>query len=449
MLTREAVKPILKERNVKAFCIKFFNFNPTKKQEEIIRTIAYQEHNRVVISCMTRYGKTRCVAIGVCLYILLSNNKKIILVSPILKQTSILRNYIAEHITECSLFDDLIEIEYKDIDRIKKEFSKSRLTFKNGCELQILSAEGTAERLMGFGGNLIIVDESCLIEPEVYRTKISRMLGDSPDSILIEIGNPWRRGTHFEEHWNNSSFHRIHVDYKTALEEGRITELFLKEQEELLTPIEFTILYKSEFPEESEDSLISHKHIEAAVNRFQNIKDADLVIGADIADKGMDKTVIIKAKERDNHYLVLNIYSEAKSENTAVAGRIIAMQEPEYIQAINIDSIGVGIGIISMIREKLTNKSCKLTACNFGMAANDKRFLNKKAEMYFRLKSLFEQGMISIPDHEQLKKELTSMRWEHTSAGKIKIIDPERSPDFADALVYTIWKTSSNNYSIH
>ena len=66
---------------------------------------------------------------------------------------------------------------------------------------------------MGWGGDLVILDESCLITEEVYRSKISRMLGDNPDSMLVEIGNPWNRLNQMWKHWNDPIFTKFHIPY--------------------------------------------------------------------------------------------------------------------------------------------------------------------------------------------------------------------------------------------
>ena len=235
---------ILRTKDVYVLAKALFNFELTKTQEEIVQTIAFSDHNRVVICCMTRYGKTRCTAIGILLYILLNKDKRILLLAPRFDQTSILRNYMAEGIMECPLLIDMLDLDYETkAEHLKKEISRKRITFKNGCELIVLSAEGTAERLMGFGADLLIIDESCLISYEVFRSKISRMLGDSPESILIEIGNPWSRDNQFYEHWIDSKFKKIHIGYEIALREGRVSPVFLEEQKQLLTSTEFQVLY--------------------------------------------------------------------------------------------------------------------------------------------------------------------------------------------------------------
>lgn len=434
-----------KEHNAAALSEYYFGYELSPTQADIVRTIAWSESKRTVISCMTRYGKTRSVAIAILLYILMNKNKRILLLAPSQSQTTILRNYVAEMITRSSKFSSLLT--HATGASLQSEVSKTRITFINGCELITLTAEGKAERLMGWGGDLIVMDESCLINHEVYRSKISRMLGDNPESILVEISNPWHVNNQFYEHWTSPEFTKIHVGYETALQEGRIDLQFLEEQRENLTPIEFQVLYESDFPDESDDGIFNYGRIKEALIP-KKVK-GEIILGCDVADKGTDRTVIMTARTDGLTYNIEDIYSEAKSENTDISGRLVKMQEEKIAMSINVDSIGIGVGVVSMLKENVKNRHCEIISCHFGQKARDtKRFANKKAEMYFRLKDLFDQGMIHIPEHKQLIKELLSMRWVHTSAGKIKIIDPDRSPDFADALVYTTWRQNRGTYAI-
>ena len=439
----------------------------TPIQEEIVRSIAFPDNNRIVISCMTRYGKSWSVAQAVLLYILDHPNQRILLIAPIDKQTAIIRNWVSEFIMRSPQHIQILDIDATGADRLKAEVSKNRITFKNGCSLQMLSAEGTAERLMGFGGDLIVLDESCMINYEVYRMRISRMLGDNPNSILVEIGNPWDRNNQMYEHWIDPSFKKIHVGYQTALAEGRATELFIEEQRKLLTPIEFSVLYEAEFPEEAEDSIFNYKKVQWASKSPIEIKEGRRIISCDVADKGKDFTVVMWGIEHEGFYDVKEIYSEATSENMQIVGKIVDWYHTKGAELINVDTIGVGVGVVSRLKEVLSedilNGRVRVQPCHFGMGvgaigketkpsigdkmidrkaiSEKKRFLNRKAEQYFRLRELFLEEQIKIPEHKELISQLMKMRWELTSAGKIHIIDPEdKSPDQADALCYFVWK---------
>jgi len=433
----EHLASLIRSKKVKEICRLFFDHEPTGKQEEIIRSIAYQENKRIVISAFTRYGKTLSVAIGVLLYILFNGNKRILIIAPIYDQANILRNYIAENILKCSVLMDLLEAEVSGVERIKKEVSKKRLTFKNGCELMILSAEGEAKRLLGWGGDLIILDEACLIDFEVYRQKISRMLGDNPDAILVEIGNPWNKNNQFYEHWIDPNFRKIHIDYKVGLREGRIKEDYVEEQRRLLTPIEFKVLYEAEFPEESEDQLIKYEWIQKAINRdlTKEIEGGEKIAGLDVAEKGIDLTVLTIGIMKNNHHKIERIIHWSKLDTMQTVGRTIQYIDKAY--KVNVDATGIGAGVEARLRE-MGYRTRRIIGGE-GPDMERERFLNKKAQNYWRLRTLFEEGRIQIPNHRDLISQLTKIRYELTSSGKIKIIDPEdKSPDFADSLCYAV-----------
>jgi hypothetical protein len=244
----------------------------TAGQLRIVGCVLDEQVQRLIISCMTRYGKTRVVAIALLLYILEHHNKKILIIAPTIDQTNIIRNYISEMIanntTLCNLVD---QPTHSGPEHLKSEMSKKRLTFKNGCELITLTAHGEenskdpGKQLMGFGGDIVVLDEACLIMDEVYTSRISRMLGDSPDSKLITIVNPWKITNFAFKQWQNPLFKKVHVDWKQALDEGRITETYLKEQKQLLSDYEWTVLYESKWSTESEDTLIRYDWIQRAI----------------------------------------------------------------------------------------------------------------------------------------------------------------------------------------
>ena len=262
----ELEKEALKNKNVKYLCKYHFNFDLTEGQEEIVRIISFAEHKRISINAYTRYGKTRAVALGISLYIIYNTNKKIALIAPQREQTDILREYIAECIIASKRLRDLVEIDKtRDIQSLKKEASRNRQTFKNGCEYRIFSAYREAYRLMGFGAHLIVKDETALISRKAS-SKIARMLGDDPENaVLIEITNPWDRDTVAYDHWTNPEWYKIHIDYRQGIKEGRTTKEFIEEQRKELTPMEFKVLYESEYPEDPEDTLIRWEWIQKAL----------------------------------------------------------------------------------------------------------------------------------------------------------------------------------------
>jgi len=209
-------------------------------QQQILRHVLDPACRRLVISCMTRYGKTLFVAIGLLLHIcrtpieLHPKPKRIVIIAPTRDQTRILRGYINQIITQNNHLSSLLdEPKGASSKRLHSERSKNRLTFKNGWEIITLTAhageneQNPAPNLMGHGGDIIILDEACLIHQSVYTSRISRMLGDdAANSKLVIVMNPWNKNNFAHTAWNDPSFTKIHVDWRQALFEGRTTQAY-------------------------------------------------------------------------------------------------------------------------------------------------------------------------------------------------------------------------------
>ena len=182
-----------------------------------------------------------------------------------------------------------------------KEASRRRMTFSNGAEYRVMSAEGKADRIMGFGANVVVPDEACLINKTAW-VKTTRMLGDDPDnSIMIVLVNPWDTDNQAYDYSLNPKFDITHIDYKQGIKEGRTTKEFIDERIEEYggeDTLEFTVLYKSLFPEMSKDALFSgnwfKKAFETKFTLWQEV--LKLRKGIMIADKIDDRITSLKLK---------------------------------------------------------------------------------------------------------------------------------------------------------
>ncbi|RLF66035.1 MAG: hypothetical protein DRN30_02885 [Thermoplasmata archaeon] len=429
-------------RNVKSTVKFLFNIELTKTQRKIVEDILKKKHRRIIILAMTRYGKTFTIAIASILYAVLNPGSKIVIVAPRGDQGRILMDYVYNLLSESKHLKGLLPLSMKvEEDMLKKEFTKSRLTLLNKSEIRILSAHGKGEQLLGFGADLLIIDESCLIPDEVYRMMILRMLGENPDSILVEIGNPVKRN-HFFDSWNDPKYKRYKIDWRVALEEGRVREEFIEEMRQKMTEVEFKIMYEAEFPDESENSLLSFSDIERAINQEEPEGEFVYEIGVDVARFGCDYTVITIIKNYDDEfYSIEDIIHFSKQDTMQTVGKIIELYNKYKPVSIKVDEIGIGAGVVDRLKEQ----GLPVRGFNAGRPApktfKGKRFQNLKSYVAWRLRELFKEGKIKIPRHKNLIDELVKIEYELTSTGKIKIKDPEdKSPDFFDSLLIAIWK---------
>ena len=407
----------------------------TPGQLKIIGSVLDPQVKRLSVTAMTRYGKTQSVSTALLLQGLGKTKKvkRMILASPTIDQTHILRNYVAEQISNDYTLQDNVDMPSRgSAEHLKKEMSKKRLTFKTNWELLTLTAHGKGEQLMGFGGDIVVLDEACLISDEVYTSKISRMLGDNPEAKLIELVNPWHRHNFAWRHWQNPNFKHIHIDWRQALREGRVTETFIEEQRKELSEYEFKVLYESIFAEESEDTLIRWNWIQYGTTNKLEIPKPYIVWGLDVAERGRDLTILTKAETNGIQFKQLEIHTLKTIETMDTANAVSAIV-PKTDQ-INVDSIGIGAGVFSRLQE-LGHKTVSVRVSQSPTSQND-RFLNQKAQRYWRLRAVFENKLIEILNNKRLIHELSQMRYEFTSTGKIRIISPEdKSPDYSDSLM--------------
>lgn len=247
--TKKLVENLFKDKQGKPIVL-------TPSQKEIFDLIFFKKYPYNQIIAFTRYGKSFVTALAVltrCAF----KPEKWAIIAPTEKHAKIVMNYVIEHIFDNEFFLKKLQLEEGEtLERLRRERSKRRITlkiFKNDSfsEIFILSAFSTKEdplkSLLGFGAENIILDESSLIDDKVY-AGVLRMLGDSPNPFLLEIGNPLKKN-HFWETFNNPLFRKIVIDYKKGLEEGRITP----EQVELMKKQPFfDVLYECKWPSESE-----------------------------------------------------------------------------------------------------------------------------------------------------------------------------------------------------
>lgn len=224
----------------------------TPSQQKLFELILYKKHSFNQIIAFTRYGKSFITALAVLSRCVLTPEKWAI-VAPTEKHAKIIMNYVIEHIFDSDFFVSKLQLEEgESLERLRRERSKRRITLKiygsnKLSEIFILSAHSTKEdplkSLLGFGAENVILDESSLIDDKVY-VGVLRMLGDSKEPFLLEIGNPVKKN-HFWETFNNPQFQKTIIDYKLGLKEGRITE----EQVELMKKQPFfDVLYECKFP---------------------------------------------------------------------------------------------------------------------------------------------------------------------------------------------------------
>ena len=413
-------------------------------QEEIVKEITQPVNRRVIICCSTQAGKSLSTAAGILLSAILHDNERIVIVSHSIKQAKIIYDYVINFLVNNPYFKEFINYEAVDAEKLKKELSREKMTFKNGSSIKILSAGGIGkgEGLLGHSADKLIIDESGSIDDDVYNQKILRMLGAQTEvnKQLIEIGTPHVKN-HFFKSWNDPDFKKIRINWKMAVEQKRLDEEFVIKQKEIMSQMEFKMWYEAEFPEESEDSLFRDKWLQDARNSALTLdpeQTSKKYIGLDVAEMGIDLTVACSVIKQNGIWFVQEPQAWGKKDTMVTSGKVKEIADNFIPEKINVDSNGVGAGV----KDRLVELGFKCNGFKAGMSPttekDKERFANLKAQGYWKLRDLFENGKIVMSKNNKLYGELGLMRYEFTSNRKIRIVDPSKSPDFADALMLAV-----------
>lgn len=471
-IIQTAINKAIKNKDTKFLCKILFDEEITPLQELLIRKVAFclqLNIKRLSVSAMTRWGKSYCVSRGIALFLMMEKNKKVFFIGPKTEQALILRDYMTELVFKCPALFNLTDLEKGKDEKAKKESSRKRVTMsKMDNEYRVFSAEGDANRLMGHGlgdgGGILVLDEATLIRNDV-RAKISRMMGDNPDkAVILELFNPWTRDSKAFEHTQDPNWEYIHIGYEEAIRDGRITKEFIEEQRKEMTDLEFTVLYESKFPQESEDQLIPYWAIHDSIREMpKDFKPNKTRVGVDPAEKGKDLTVRIRIEIHGGLRVVTDVKVKSKDEPAETITDIQKDYKNKSFDDLIIDSVGIGSGVYSGCKKlnregiiKTNVKEFKAGKSPTNLKAK-KEFRNLKSQAGFFMRDLFTQGNIIIPpkiakEHPQLIKELNAMKWEIIYSSNLKhVVDPGKlkddpselkSPDYYDALTMACFEFS-------
>lgn len=304
---------------------------------------------------------------------------------------------------------------------------------------------------------LAIVDEACGVPQSLFEAVDS--IVTNANSRVLAIGNPDDPASYFAKicapgsgwnvlkvSWDDVREAILEGDIPDELQELLISEQWVEERKRrwgVDSPI-YTSKVLGEFPEVSDDTLISPRLIREAQQR--DLSDTMISdpgrYGVDIARLGSDQTVAYEKRGG----VVRLLFAHAKKDTMQTAG-VIAQHLNERHGKVHavLDVIGVGAGVY----DRLNERGLPVVPCNVASRASDPRkFKNLRAEIFWGLREAFEDGLIDLDeDDDELASQLVSLRWWVDSSGRIVIESKDEmkkrgmpSPDRADALAMVWWE---------
>ena len=175
----------------------------------------------------------------------------------------------------------------------------------------------------------------------------------------------------------------------------------------------------------------------------QHDNDTPRRLGVDVARFGSDKTALCVRQG----WRVESLRSFERIDTMRTAGEAMTLVRDRDIPAVFVDEGGLGAGVVDRLREL----RAPVHGVQFGgKAPQSGRFANMRAEIFWELRRLFNDGLIAIPRDEELISQLLGLRYDVTSAGQVKMESKTslrrrgvRSPDKADALALAFMEPPS------
>lgn len=290
---------------------------------------------------------------------------------------------------------------------------------------------------------LLIVDEASGVPEQVFEAGSGSMSGHNATTLLA--GNPVRStGFFFDTHNRNNYFWKTY--HVSCRDSSRVSQEYIDEAAatygEESNPYRVRVL--GEFPLADDDTVIGYGLVVDA--ELRDIRPATFqkqIWGVDVARFGTDRTVLAKRRAS----VIETVRWWRGKDTMQVAGLIKADWDVTAVNdrpvEILVDVIGLGAGVCDRLRE------LGLPARGINVSespAMGERFLNLRAELWWRVREWLETRAVKLcpTEKDQLRNELSSVRYKYTSNGKIQIESKDdmrrrkvSSPDMADAVVLT------------
>jgi hypothetical protein len=284
---------------------------------------------------------------------------------------------------------------------------------------------------------LIILDEVSGMDEEILAASEGIMSGKGTKVLMIS--NPTRNSGFFyrthtpkgKKHW-----HTIHLSSLDSPFAGKEWIEYMKDMYGENSNI-YRVRVLGDFPVEDKDSLIPLSWVNSAVNKPIYVSPIEpLVFGVDVGGGG-DRSVILHRRggkvER-----IRTIDTQDTMELVGWIGEEALEFEPD---AICIDPIQIGNGPYYRLKEL----GFRVYPVDYRRVSKKKRFRRIRDELCWKARTLFQDGMISIPEDDELVLEASSVKYKPDSGGLIKIEDKydlirrlKWSPDKFDAFCISL-----------
>ena len=404
-------------------------------QQDIMKT-----KGNICLRSGRQVGKSTIISMKAGEYALKNPKKTIMVISAVERQATLLFEKILSYIHLTSK---------KSIKTGKDRPTKHKLQLKNGSIIHCLPTGESGYGIRGYTINMLIADEAAFIPEAVWSAVTPMMATTHGDTILLST--PFGREGYFARCFQDKAYTKFHISSEEC---QRIDKDFLAHEKLTMTKLQYSQEYLGEFVDELmqlfPDKLITSCQI--LHTRPQPSSLSCLFLGVDVARMGGDETTF-EIIDRNNRTKLKHIENIMETENTITetARQIINLDKKYHFKKIYVDSGGLGIGVVDILRENIQTKRKTIEINNasrpieHGDKARKKKTL--KEDLYNNLLTLMQKGEIQLLDDPETFQSLKSVQYEYGEAGKMKIFG--RYTHIAEGLIRAAFCNKDKSLNIY
>jgi hypothetical protein len=327
---------------------------------------------------------------------------------------------------------EMMEAAREHLERCEQKFSEAGYTlgteYRNKTDWKSVEDGRLRARTVGTDGtqirgknpDVVLIDEDAYIKDSIHREVIEPFFSTHDSYEYYLFSTPaGKSGYFYEKVEQDESFYSPHWPSEIC---PLIDEQFLNEKERELDSQTYAQEYLGEFVDEGQ-TLFSYEEIRS-ITAESELEDTRF-LGVDIAREGTDRTVYTEIDSSGN---VAVVDSEDTSTMDGVLGRIRSLHNENDYERIVVEENSIGGGVVDF------GSDLKSILQPF------KSTTKSKHKLYKSLQKAIESKEIRLPKHRRLLDELTSLEFDFTQHGYMRVHHPNGGhDDFADSLAFAYW----------
>lgn len=307
------------------------------------------------------------------------------------------------------------------------------------------------EALQGFHAQniLFLIDEASGVPESVFQVAEGAL--STEGAYVVMAANPTREDGYFYE-----SHHRMRDRWAALHWDGELSPLVAKQYIDDMrlkygvdSPI-YQVRVKGNFATAIDGVIPLHLCVSAQQREVEPY--GEVIWGLDVARFGDDSTCLAKRQGNTQLEPTREWFGKDTMQTAGLIAQEYAATPDKYRPvSINVDVIGIGAGVVDRLKEL----GLPVRGINVAESASvSDKYSRLRDELWFMGREWLEAKDCKLADDQPLIAELTTVKYQILSTGKIKVESKDEmkkrgvsSPNRADAWLLTMSKGSASTFS--